>query len=138
MDNKDEIIKNKDETILEMETDLRALCLKLEDLQTQISKKCEEIHQVNDRCNEMQLKMYTVNEEFENFKSTSSREVSYLQKSLKEINEQNKSLIKNKFESQEEFKATRLTLESQVSNLNQEIKEVRLYSEGLESGQIND
>ena len=51
-------------------------------MQANHSRKCEEIHSVNDRCNEMQLKLYTTNEELETTKSTFTREVSYLKKNI--------------------------------------------------------
>ena len=45
------------------ENEIRSYSQRDNELSTAIGKKIEEIHQINDNCNQLQLKMYTLNED---------------------------------------------------------------------------
>jgi len=76
-----------------------------------VGKKAEEMHIVNDRNNEMQLKMFTVNEELERNKASYNTEISYHNKCLEKANKKNKLYLKDFFEKEEEFKTSKQILE---------------------------
>ena len=122
----DEQIKNKDETILTNENEIRSYSLRVDELSTAIGKKIEEIHQITDNCNQLQLEMYTLNEDQSTTKSETSREVTKVAKLLKEANDQNKTLNNDNIFLSDECKRTKEQLEETITSLKSNITDLKI------------
>ena len=103
---------------------------RLEALKEKLSKKNDELQLFNEKYNKSQLRFFTINQEYESLKQSTTREIDNLQKSLKSHEQQNTLLLNMRFKLEEKLKGAKGAIE--YDKLKSELKDFKLLCKNLE------